>query len=136
VVCLGPRVPGESVGPRPLSGVVVRPLNFTVRCARVSPVTPHVVAKVTLSPTLNAGKRFTLADTSFREILGLGDEHFSARFDVPPHRTFSAGETVQVGIQFLVPAHALAKFGVGTPFTIWEGGDIGRGEVIEVLAHT
>jgi hypothetical protein len=31
VVCLGPRVPGKSVGPRPLSGVVVRPLNFTVR---------------------------------------------------------------------------------------------------------
>jgi len=31
VVCLGPRDPGEIVGPRPLSGVVVRPLNFTVR---------------------------------------------------------------------------------------------------------
>jgi hypothetical protein len=31
VVCLGPRGPEESVGPRPLSAVVVRPLNFTVR---------------------------------------------------------------------------------------------------------
>jgi len=31
VVCLAPRVPGEIVGPRRLSGVVVRPLNFTVR---------------------------------------------------------------------------------------------------------
>jgi hypothetical protein len=31
VVCLGPRVPGEIVGPQPLSAVVVRPLNFTVR---------------------------------------------------------------------------------------------------------
>jgi hypothetical protein len=31
VICLGPRDPGEIVGPRPLSGVVVRPLNFTVR---------------------------------------------------------------------------------------------------------
>jgi hypothetical protein len=28
---LAPRVPGETVGPRRLSGVVVRPLNFTVR---------------------------------------------------------------------------------------------------------
>jgi len=28
---MGPRVPGESVGPRRLSGAVVRPLNFTVR---------------------------------------------------------------------------------------------------------
>jgi len=28
---LAPRAPGESVRPRRLSGVVVRPLNFTVR---------------------------------------------------------------------------------------------------------
>jgi hypothetical protein len=38
VVCLGPRVPGEIVGPRPLSGVVVRPLNFTVRGQPVVPI--------------------------------------------------------------------------------------------------
>jgi len=31
VVWLAPRVPGDSVRPRRLSGVVVRPLNFTVR---------------------------------------------------------------------------------------------------------
>jgi hypothetical protein len=31
VICLAPWGPGESVGPRSLSGVVVRPLNFTVR---------------------------------------------------------------------------------------------------------
>jgi hypothetical protein len=31
VVCLAPRVPGESVGLRRLSDVVARPLNFTVR---------------------------------------------------------------------------------------------------------
>ena len=31
MVCLAPRDPGEIVGPRPLSDVVVRPLNFTVR---------------------------------------------------------------------------------------------------------
>jgi hypothetical protein len=31
VACLGPRRPGDMVGPRPLSGVVGRPLNFTVR---------------------------------------------------------------------------------------------------------
>jgi len=30
VVWLAPRVPGDSVRPRRLSGVVVRPLNFTV----------------------------------------------------------------------------------------------------------
>jgi len=31
VVCLGPLGPGDMVGPRPLSAVIVRPLNFTVR---------------------------------------------------------------------------------------------------------
>jgi hypothetical protein len=31
VVCLAPRARGDSVRPRRLSGVVVRPLNFTVR---------------------------------------------------------------------------------------------------------
>ena len=31
MVCLAPRVPGEIVGPRRLSGVVGRPLNFAVR---------------------------------------------------------------------------------------------------------
>jgi hypothetical protein len=35
---LRPRDPGEIVGPRPLSGVVVRPLNFTVRGRRYAPV--------------------------------------------------------------------------------------------------
>ncbi len=31
MVCLAPRAPGDSVRPRRSSGVVVRPLNFTVR---------------------------------------------------------------------------------------------------------
>jgi amino acid permease len=36
VVCLGPRDPVDIAGPRPLSGVVVRPLKFTVRGAVVT----------------------------------------------------------------------------------------------------
>jgi hypothetical protein len=31
VICLAPRALGDSVRPRRLAGVVVRPLNFTVR---------------------------------------------------------------------------------------------------------
>ena len=38
MVCLGPRGPGEIVGPRPLSAVGARPLNFTVRGRRYAPV--------------------------------------------------------------------------------------------------
>ena len=37
MVCLAPRAPGDSVRPRRLSGVVVRPLNFTVRGRFMTP---------------------------------------------------------------------------------------------------
>ena len=47
--CLAPRAPGDSLRPRRLSGVVVRPLNFTVRrrgelSAAVSAVASETVA--------------------------------------------------------------------------------------------
>ena len=52
MICLGPRVPGEIVGPRPLSGVVVRPLNFTVR----RPEVPRIRFAITgvVSPDVGA----------------------------------------------------------------------------------
>ena len=58
MVCLGPRDPGEMVGPRPLSGVVVRPLNFTVRC---------LYSVVSLSPIKSLGRV-----TGLRLRIGLG----------------------------------------------------------------
>ena len=45
MICLAPRVPGEILGPRRLSGVVVRPLNFTVR-AHVNAVVLSNVVRV------------------------------------------------------------------------------------------
>ena len=51
MVCLGPRDPGEIVGPRPLSDVVVRPLNFTVRGHSVprAPLVVPFISAVALS---------------------------------------------------------------------------------------
>jgi hypothetical protein len=49
VICLAPRAPGDSVRPRRLSGVVTRPLNFTVR-------SHGVMAVVTLSAVVGAGR--------------------------------------------------------------------------------
>ena len=46
---LGPRVPGEIVGPRPLSEVVVRPVNFTVR--RTTPLRRGLYKLLTLIGT-------------------------------------------------------------------------------------
>jgi hypothetical protein len=48
VVCLAPRAPGESVRPRRLSGVVMRPLNFTVR-RMVSTVVTRLARGATLT---------------------------------------------------------------------------------------
>ena len=45
---MGPRDPGKSVGPRPLSGVVVRPLNFTVRRHMATPLAFTLLLKVVL----------------------------------------------------------------------------------------
>ena len=38
MVCLAPRALGDSVRPRRLSDVFVRPLNYTVRPARLTPL--------------------------------------------------------------------------------------------------
>ena len=41
MVCLAPRALGDSVRPRRLSDVVVRPLNFTVRGQLAVPILPY-----------------------------------------------------------------------------------------------
>jgi 8-oxo-dGTP diphosphatase len=46
VACLGPRDPVDIAGPQALSGVVDRPLNFTVRCHRTSVPTLGVFAAI------------------------------------------------------------------------------------------
>ena len=51
MVCLAPRAPGDSVRPRRLSGVVARPLNFTVRwhvddIVSLAPVVPLMKSRV------------------------------------------------------------------------------------------
>ena len=48
MVCLGPRDPVDIAGPRPLSGVVVRPLNFTVRAPMRKPNRLTIAALVAL----------------------------------------------------------------------------------------
>ena len=64
MVCLAPRAPRDSVRPRRLSDVVVRPLNFTVRrqqsVAEQSPTNPNrqrlrsELSGATLAPLSNS----------------------------------------------------------------------------------
>ena len=59
MVCLAPRAPEDSVRPRRLSGVVVRPLNFTVRRPVTVLYTLLLAYVVVLTAVAVAGWLFT-----------------------------------------------------------------------------
>ena len=94
-----------------------------------APVVPELRARVTLYPTAEGGRNTPILGGEYRTILGIGEEHFSARCDVGADRPLLAGETVELSFQFLFPEAALPLFQIGSVFSIWEGRDIGRGEV-------
>jgi hypothetical protein len=99
-----------------------------------SPVSPQIFAKVTLLPTAVGGRKTPILSGDFRSVLGIGHEHFSARLEIPEGIHFEPGSTMDLGIQFLFPEAALPNFPVGTTFTVWEGRDIGHGQVTSVIA--
>jgi translation elongation factor EF-Tu-like GTPase len=97
---------------------------------------PEIRAQIELFPHSVGTTADGLLLGGYRAVLGLGQTSFSARFEAPIGKGHQPGDTVRVGVQFLVPTAAIPKFPVGTRFTVWEEGrDIGVGEVIECLAH-
>jgi hypothetical protein len=98
-----------------------------------SPITPHIVAEVTLFPGTEGGREGPIRSGEYRGVLGVGTEHFSFRAVVPLVDGFHPGQTARLGIQFLVPEGATEHFQVGAGFSVWEGRSIGRGTVLEVL---
>jgi hypothetical protein len=120
VACLAPRVPGEMVGPRRLSGVVVRPLNFTVRptgnypsCISM-PVTRSTFTRRTLAERLAAYERLRATQTKveygafFCVFLLL-----LATAAVVPALTLTRGERIALVIGILVLFIGLALVGSG-----------------------
>lgn len=98
-------------------------------------VTPEIIVEITLLPTQEGGRQGAILQGEYRGVLGVGTENFSVRFFVPVEPGLNPGETSRFGVQFLFPKMALPYFPVGTLFTVWEGGIIGQGQVLEVLKH-
>src|SRR4051812_40002866 len=97
------------------------------------PVAPEIIARVSLLPADVGGTGLAVGAGDFKTILTIGSESFSARVAEPVGRPLSPGASAEVAVQFLVPDAALPKFQPGAQFKIWEGTDIGIGEVLAVL---
>ena len=84
-------------------------------------------ADIYLLPAEAGGRQGPLVSGEWRTVLGINNEHWSARL------TFAGqpgpGETFRAGVQLLVPEQALQYFTIGAEFTVWEGGTKGTGRV-------
>ena len=87
-------------------------------------------ANIYLLPTEAGGRQGPLVSGEWRTVLGINNEHWSARL------TFAGqpapGETFYAGVQLLVPESALPYFSLGAEFTVWEGGTKGSGRVVSL----
>ena len=54
------------------------------------------------------------------------------RLDLSGIGPLSPGSVARVPIRFLCPHLIVPRLSVGSPFTLWEGGTIGEGTVIEI----
>lgn len=91
----------------------------------------QLVAEIHLFP-IEFGGRFTpLVSGEWRTVLGIGEQHWSARlyFSGAP----APGESFEANVQFLVD-EAAQHFPVGAQFTVWENGNKGEGRVLRVAA--
>ena len=100
-----------------------------------SPVSPEIEAEITLLSTECGGRDSAILSGEYRGVLSVGDENYSARFQVKNETGFSLSETQIVGVQFLFPDAALPFFPVGATFAVWEGRNIGHGKVIKRLKN-
>ncbi len=85
------------------------------------------VAEIHLLPVERGGRVGPLVSGEWRTVLGINNEHWSARllFDSVP----APGDTFRATVQLLVP-EAKQHFPLGAEFTVWEGGTKGVGHVL------
>ena len=93
-------------------------------------MSPEFFADIYLLPAEAGGMKGPLVSGEWRTVLGINNEHWSARL-------YSAGqpapgETFHAGVQLLFPEPALPYFAVGAEFTVWEGGTKGTGRVVSL----
>jgi hypothetical protein len=102
----------------------------------MSEPTPHIVVELRLHPSEPSGRLSSICSGEYRGVLGIGSEHFSARWVVPVgEELVPGGRAGTFGVQFLFPEAALPYFKVGAAFTVWEGKEIGSGRVLSVARN-
>ena len=94
-------------------------------------MSPVFSAEIYLLPTQAGGRTTPLAFGEWRTVLGINDEHWSARLLFSG--THSPGETFPVTVQLLLP-EAIQYFPIGAEFTVWEGGTKATGRVLSAAA--
>lgn len=84
-------------------------------------------AEIHLLPAERGGRVGPLVHGEWRTVLGINNEHLSARllFDEAP----APGDSFRATVQLLVP-EAIHHFPVGAEFTVWESGAKGAVHVL------
>jgi hypothetical protein len=99
-----------------------------------SPVAPEIIARLSLFPTEAGGRGLPPRQGDWRTILTVGSESFSARVAARVGHLLEPGATSEAEVQFLFPDAALPRFKPGIQFKIWEGTDVGTGEVLSIVS--
>lgn len=94
---------------------------------------PHVSVRIKLLTTARGGRAEGIAVGEHRGILSARGQHFSFRAPIPAPGLM-LGETITLEIEFIFPELALPFFKDKDEFNVWEGGIVGYGRVMKVLA--
>jgi len=95
-----------------------------------------IIAKVTLLSTNGGGRQGPTPTSVFGCPLEIEDKYFDCRLDLSEAGPLSPGDTATAPISFLYPKLALPLLKVGSNFSLWEGGTIGHGIVVDVETQT
>ncbi len=94
----------------------------------------EIVAEATFAWPLRNDGRHPIPGREYPCVFAIGAEGFSARFVVPVGVSNDPDVVQRMTAEFLMPAVALPRFPVGTPFKVLEGREYrGEGRVLEVL---
>ena len=98
-----------------------------------NPVFPHLTVRIKLLSTARGGRSEPIPAGEYRGIVNARGQHFSFRCEIEADGLV-LGETSDLDIEFLFPHLALPFLKDRQEFNLWEGGTIGYGRVVKVLA--
>ena len=88
---------------------------------------PDIVATIELAPREAGGRASPMPARWFGCVMVVNGRSHDIRLRLT--QPLNAGETRQVGVDFLDPEAALPDIRIGTTFGLWKGGIVGQGSV-------